>query len=265
MTKRARLLTTMTKNQSRPISILISVLLGCLWAEAGLTCEAIGAREFSPLELYGEAIEFDVLRNGKPVGQHVTRFEQDGDRIVVHSEMSLKVDFLFFTAFRFNYRSTDEWCGDTLVRMRSSKKENDRLTEVLADRSGDGLTILTRADDAERTIETEGVIFPTNHWDARVVQEPRVLNTLTGGINAVEIISRGPETVATEQGEIRATRYSYTGELSNDVWYDAAGRWVKLEFSGRDGSTISYRCRRCQPESNLAKRDLSSDLEPSAL
>ena len=43
-----------------------------------------------------------------------------------------------------------------------------------------------------------------------------------------------------------ATRYAYSGDLKADVWYDDAGRWVKLRFRGRDGSVIEYVCRRCQ-------------------
>ena len=43
-----------------------------------------------------------------------------------------------------------------------------------------------------------------------------------------------------------ATRYAYTGDLDNEVWYDDVGRWVKMRFKGRDGSTIDYVCRRCQ-------------------
>ena len=52
--------------------------------------------------------------------------------------------------------------------------------------------------------------------------------------------------VATERGGIPATHHAYTGDLSTEVWYDDAGRWVKMRFEAQDGSTIDYVCRRCQ-------------------
>jgi hypothetical protein len=69
---------------------------------------------------------------------------------------------------------------------------------------------------------------------------------LTGRLDKVRIEPREREPIATERGAVMATRYAYTGALSVEVWYDDAGRWVKLQFTGRDGSTIDYVCRRCQ-------------------
>ena len=60
------------------------------------------------------------------------------------------------------------------------------------------------------------------------------------------INSSALENVVTEIGRIPATRFAYSGDLQNEVWYDDAGRWVKMRFKGRDGSTIEYVCRRCQ-------------------
>ena len=88
-------------------------------------------------------------------------------------------------------------------------------------------------------------LFPTNHWNANVVNERVVLNTLTGELNRVEIISRGVETLKSRHGEIKGQRYSYTGDLDTEVWYDQKGRWVGMEFKGKDGSIITYVCQQC--------------------
>jgi hypothetical protein len=54
------------------------------------------------------------------------------------------------------------------------------------------------------------------------------------------------EFVDTERGPVMATRYAYHGDLETEVWYDDFGRWVKMRFAGRDGSTIEYVCTLCQ-------------------
>ena len=104
----------------------------------------------------------------------------------------------------------------------------------------------------EKTYSTEAPIIPTNHWNANVVRQKRVLNTLTGNVNNVTLVAKGREAIATERGDVVATRYAYTGDLvDTEVWYDDAGRWVKLRFMGRDGTPIEYVCRRCQGDGKV--------------
>lgn len=215
-------------------------------------CGADAAETPAPMALYGPKIEFEVLRNDRPVGRHVTRFERSGPYVTATSEMTLEVDVLFFTAYRFSYFAKGRWCGDRLWALSARRDDNGEVTEVRAYHDGDTLVV----DSAGRHIEAPPDIVPTNHWYAGVVRRDAVLNTLTGGINHVDIVEAGVERVTTGAGRVVATRYTYTGDLTTDVWYDDAGRWVKLEFEARDGSTITYRCRRCgtreEPRANPA-------------
>lgn len=109
---------------------------------------------------------------------------------------------------------------------------------------------------AEETWQAEQPIFPTTHWNVAVLDRSTVLNTLTGRLNKVEIEFAGPERIQTASGMISANRYRYSGELETDVWYTRDGRWVKLQFEAKDGSTIEYVCRQCGLKSN---QSLASD------
>ena len=102
-----------------------------------------------------------------------------------------------------------------------------------------------RIEHAGGRFETAAPLFPTNHWNPRVLGERRVLNTLNGYVNEVRIVPRGRETVPTERGLVPATRYAYTGDLDNEIWYDDVGRWVKMRFAAKGGSVIDYECIKC--------------------
>ncbi len=199
-------------------------------------------RDSDPLALYGPKIEFDVYRKGARVGFHRVRFERIGDELRVSNTFEVEVGLLFFTAFRYLYQSDSRWRDGRLVYLRATVDDNGKRTLVEA--AHDGARITIRAGDARAAFA--GTLYPTNHWNSAVLGETRVINTLTGRINEVRILPQGRETVATERGRIMAIRYAYTGELDAAVWYDDAGRWVKLRFLGRDGSVIEYVCRRCQ-------------------
>jgi hypothetical protein len=88
-------------------------------------------------------------------------------------------------------------------------------------------------------------VYPTNHWNAGVLNQKQVLNTLTGELNQVEIIKKGHEVINATNGQIRAMRYAYTGDLQTEIWYDEKNRWVGMQFIGSDGSLIKYVCQKC--------------------
>jgi len=194
-----------------------------------------------PLTLYGDEIYFDVYRHGNRVGFHRVQLDAGDDGVIVQSTFKLQIDILFFTAYRYHYRSEGLWRDGELVRLDASVDDDGAVSSVEAVRDGERMTII----GADGRFNTKAPLYPTNHWNAAVLRETTVLNTLTGQVNEVRIEPRAREAVDTELGSISATRYAYTGDLDTEVWYDDKGRWVKMRFKGRDGSTIDYVCRRC--------------------
>jgi Domain of unknown function (DUF6134) len=196
----------------------------------------------SPIHLYGNEISFDVHRNGEKVGFHRVRFDGGGEALTVESNFQLRIEVLFVPVFRYAYRSEGRWRDGRLESLHVTLDDDGKRSALNAIRDGD----IMRINQGDRTYTTRAPLYPTNHWNAGVLVQDRVLNTLTGRLNAVRIEPVARETVTTERGTNPATRYAYSGDLETEVWYDDAGRWVKMRFAGRDGSTIEYICRRCQ-------------------
>ncbi len=195
-----------------------------------------------PLKLYGSEMQFDIIRSGKKIGDHRVRFDARDGQVNVSSSSQMKIDILFFTAFQYQYDSRAIWRDGLLSSLQVNVNDDGTLFSMRADQQGPSLHI-TRGRDSQ---EIELPVYPTNHWNAGVLKQSQVLNTLTGKINYVQIRAAGYDNVTTESGIIQAMRYTYSGDLINEVWYDDMGRWVKLRFKGRDGSVIEYVCRQCQ-------------------
>ncbi len=199
------------------------------------------AHAVDPLKLYGPRMEFALRRNGEPVGSHVVRFDNGGQGLKVSSVFDLKVDFLFFTAYRYRYDSESLWNHDKLVQLRAVTDDDGAKTTVEAAWRGDKFVI----DGPQGKAAVGHSLYPTDHWNPGVLGSSHVLNTITGRINDVRIVPQGVDSVVAEGRTITATHYRYTGDLENEVWYDDRGHWVKLRFKAKDGSTIDYECRRC--------------------
>ncbi|MEM9683515.1 MAG: DUF6134 family protein, partial [Pseudomonadota bacterium] len=192
----------------------------------------------NPMALYGSEILFDVYRNGDKVGFHRVRFAEDKDALVARSLFQIDFKLLFFLPYRYAYKSEARWRNGALVRLSADVDDDGDLFTLSAIRKGDLFEINT----SDRRFTAKAPVFPTNHWNAAVIGETRVLNTVTGSINKVRIEATTRERVATELGDVEATRYSYSGDLRTTVWYDDQGRWVKKRFRGSDGSDIDYVC-----------------------
>lgn len=232
------------------MAIPVIVFLSSLGALSAATSSS-PAKIYDPMRLYGPHVEFDVLRNGTKIGTHHIRFSGTADDLTVDSESKLQIDFLFFTAFRFHYQSTARWKDGMLKKLVAKVDDNGKKTSFTAQRAGNRLRIV-RAQQAEYA---DLPLFPTNHWNPGVLREVRVLNTLTGRMNLVAIKPEEQQPVITNVGNRMATRYRYNGQLQTEVWYDADGRWVRMRFAGRDGSTLDYVCRQCLNETLIeAKR-----------
>ena len=203
---------------------------------------ADSARSINPMALYGNEIVFDVYREGTLVGSHKVKFSENKEYLNVRSVFRLEIKFLFLTAYSYLYESDARWQDGQLQTLEARTDDNGELTVVTAARDA----ALMQIKSVNGQFETDVLLFPTNHWHVGVLNQTQVLNTLTGRINNVRIVTGDRESIDTEIGPIQATRFAYTGDLENEVWYDDAGRWVKMRFKGTDGSIIEYVCRRCQ-------------------
>lgn len=236
---------TFGRRSGKPLKYWLIPLFALAFSASGATAAETGkpvAPAVDPVALYGTEIYFDVFREGEKVGFHRARFSKSGADLVVDSRFQLQIDVLFFTAFRYLYTSEGRWRRGQLESLKASVNDDGATSALEASKTGDSMML----KNAEGTVIVEAPLFPTNHWNAAVLSQSRVLNTLTGRVNNVRIVPRRREPVPTERGDVMATHHAYTGELATEVWYDDAGRWVKMRFKARDGSTIEYICRRCQ-------------------
>jgi hypothetical protein len=197
-----------------------------------------------PFDLYGETMRFQVLRNGAPVGSHVVNFRKNGSDLIVETRFDVNVEVLYIPVYRYEYRAVDTWRSGCLVAMQAWVNDDGARHRV--DAVSDGQRIMVKGPDGEQALPPD--IFPTHHWNAGVLGSDKVLNTITGRVAHVRILDQGLEMIGISGHRRPARRFAYTGDLRTEVWYDDQSRWVKMRFTGTDGSTIEYVCERCSRE-----------------
>ena len=196
---------------------------------------AASAAATGPLP-YGPSLSFVAYRNGEPIGRHTVTFEREGGQLKVTTSIDLAVKFVGFTAYRYTHRAQEIWSGDSLVSLVSQTDDNGTTHNVKATREANDIAV-TR-DGTRTALPLQ--ILPSSHWNIEQVRQTVLLNTQKGTEARVKITPGARELIKTASGTIPATRYSYTGDVVMEQWFDDHGRWVKTSFKASDGSTIEY-------------------------
>lgn len=202
---------------------------------------------------YPPTATFAVLRNGQPIGWHKMAFAFKDGRLSVTSDVEMKVAGL--VGYRYVQHVHEEWQGGQLLSLTAKTDDNGKVYAVRAKRTAAGLAVereqppsfsdaaaafagFTPPEVSRQTVSAS--VLPTSNWNVEQVHQTELLNTQYGVLSHTKIVSAGRELVKTAHGTIAATRYTYSGDLQADQWFDDRGRWVKASFNVFDGSTIEY-------------------------
>ena len=172
-------------------------------------------------------IVFEVFRNDQPFGQHSVSFEQDGETLRARTEIELKVKVGPFTVFRYEHEANETWQDGALVALSAETLKDGEITRFDYDRN---------REDIARMMDQ---LLPSTHWRSYDLSTSEILNTETGEALGVTLTDLGWETIQTGSGEVEARRVRMVGNLTVDLWYDAAGNWVGCLFEAR-GQTVRY-------------------------
>jgi hypothetical protein len=229
-----------SKGRTLPVAFLAVAMSTAATARV----EAATSQALAPQQLYGNSLEFDIQRNGEPVGTHRVTFSKQNGELAVSTDSSIVVRFLSVPIYRFTYNSTTLWRDGTLESLKAVTNDDGKVSTVMALVKGNQAQINGPAGNFDATLP----IFATEHWNPAELQQKTVLNAITGKLDHVQVKDAGASEVETTSGPRAADRYDVSGDLQFTAWYDPRGRWIGLSFKGKDDSTISYICRRCAPD-----------------
>lgn len=183
----------------------------------------------------GNRIAFSVTRNDSPIGTHAIDFARDGGDVRVSIAIDFAVRFLGITAFRYTHRNTELWRGDRLLSIASTTDNNGTPLSVKAQANGSGIAVEgTEGGTYLAPIEA----ISTSYWHGAFLRGQKI-DTQGGKLLKTTLQRVGDETITVAGRPTQATRWRIDGDLSLDIWYDAAGTWSGLRFLN-SGAAIVY-------------------------
>lgn len=198
-----------------------------------LSVQSASAQPWQPSD--GDALVFDVLRDGGQFGTHKVTFEKSGDSLTVKTDVELKVAFGPLTLFDYVHDVTERYVAGKLVWVGSRTKNEGRWKTLSAQAVSGGLKVTGEAFKGLLT----GLVIPSTHWNENEMKQSAMFSTETGEMLPMTVEDRGVERVKVGETTIEARRFDVQSDLDASFWYDAQGRWVKCAFEAQ-GSKIEY-------------------------
>lgn len=169
------------------------------------------------------------------IGTHSVSFSRSGGDLIVNVVIRIRVKLLFVTVHRVESERREVWRGGRLVAYRARTDENGDLVTVSARMEGVKLAIT----GPEGTVRASGVVFPSHPWNPGIAKQTQLMDTKTGELLKVSVEPTGEEVVEVAGKPVRTQKYTVSGELDRELWFDGAGNWIRLRFV-RDGATITF-------------------------
>lgn len=184
----------------------------------------------------GDVIAFNVLRQGQPFGTHTVRFDTAPDgALEARTIVELKAGLGPITLYNYELDATEIWKNGELVGITGKVNDDGNRGSVTATVKGGALAV--DGTGFKGTAPTDAV--PASHWNYIQTRAGRLVSTEDGEIINVETTRQGRENIEAGGETIAANKYRLDSDIDVDLWYDEAGRWVKLAFSVR-GQQIEY-------------------------
>ncbi len=169
------------------------------------------------------------------IGSHVVTFSQNGGDLIVDVAIDIKVKILFFTGHSVTSKRRETWRDGRLVAYQAHTDENSELFDVTA-RSERGKLVI---EGPGGRAEADGAVFPTHPWNSEIVEAALQMDTKTGKLLKVAVAPAGEEAIEVAGKAVQTSKYKVTGDLERELWFDAAGNWIRLRFA-RDGETLTF-------------------------
>lgn len=189
-------------------------------------------------------IHFDIMRKGKDIGDHIIKFKQQNDELIVNVDINIKVKLAFVVVYKFEHKSKEIWKDNTLMSFSGKTIfEDDREYDLSIKNLGDSYEGFGMDGKFLFPID----ILPSNYWNINVMKQTKLFDTQKGIIRDTTIEDLGLEELELDEKIIKAQKYILNankhpkdkGPFSETtIWYDENNELVQFSFNSTKDDTL---------------------------
>jgi hypothetical protein len=183
-------------------------------------------------------LAFNIIRHGSLIGQETVTFQQQGDRLTVFVDVSIRVTLALIPVYRLHHHETETWENGQLLSFAATTIKNG--SHFYAQGWRDGSQLLARGTACPETYVAPPGALPTSQWNHAMLRGP-MINTQDAKLMHPVVADLGVAEIQLADGTpVRARRFHVSGDLHFDTFFDDSWEWVGLSFPAPDGSVVTY-------------------------
>jgi hypothetical protein len=204
-------------------------------------CAAAGPALAAP----EDAVAFEILRKGEPIGFHLVSLESNANSVRVTTEVEMKVRLGPFPVYGYRHEAIEVWRDGMLETLQSRTVDNGLEMALSLRREGGRYLVDGTAYRGEAPPGAE----PSSYWNRAVVDATTLINSQNGEIIPVEASYEG---VTPSPDGTPGDHYRIVGTVALDVWYQG-DRWIGSDVL-IDGEELTYRLAESPMAARLIER-----------
>ena len=181
-------------------------------------------------------VSFDIIRKNKIIGSHEIIFDQKDNELLVKTKINIKVNILFFPAYRFSHFSTETWTNNEFVKFDGHTDFEDEREYFINGKDIDN-SFIAKGMDGE--IKLDKNILPSNLWNQDILFEKELFDIQKGIIRKITVKKLGEEEIGINN--LRLNTLKFTFDASDNpkdkgpfpeytLWYDEKKELIKFQF-----------------------------------
>ena len=183
-------------------------------------------------------LAFNIIRHGSVIGRETVTFQQDGNRLTVFVDVSIRVTLGPIPVYRLHHHETESWENGQILSFAATTIKNG--SHYYAQGWRDGSQFMARGTASPAGYVAPPDALPTSQWNHAMLDGP-MINTQDGKLMRPRITDLGAAEVKLANGSaVRARRYRASGDLHFDTFFSDSWEWVGLSFPAPDGSVVIY-------------------------
>jgi len=182
--------------------------------------------------------DFEVFRNGSPIGRHVATVTDLPGETRVQVEIDLAVSFGPITLYRYRHRANEQWRDGKLVFLAAETDDDGTKRSLKAEAEGDRIAL--RGSEGRQTAPAD--TMPSSYWNPALRRATRWIETNWGDAVPVAVTPGSPVRVEWRGRSVEAVPHRIRSERADlTVLYTPEGEWVGLTFDLWGGSFVYKR------------------------
>jgi Family of unknown function (DUF6134) len=181
-------------------------------------------------------LKYLVFVDGTHSGTYHVEFVPRTGGFTAVSAMSIRIEFAFITAYRYQQDGQEDWHNGRLESFEYLTNDNGQAILVSGSRVGDHL--LVNGPNGRATVP--GDALSSGFWNAGILACKHLVDPQTAALVPLAVHKLGATTAEIAQRSIHGVAYALQTFLQGTVWYDAHNHLLASSFS-QEGHKVELR------------------------